>query len=379
MQEYGNALRKYGNISTSGRDKPSPDALFTLPEAARRVIKSFRLIEGKDHFVIKSFKNPYEVEFFKRRYSEFYLIGTLKDIANRDNRDFTQEQMKNIEKRERNEIIEPKTKDNIADWVSYVNVKECLQKADYFINLNVKSGQIDLEVRFHIAKIFSLIKLPGCIPPTIDERGMQIAMTARQVSRCLSRQVGAAVFNEKRYVVGVGWNDPPMGQVPCSLRTAKELLDSADEKVFSEHERNPKFQDYIRNNFTHTQHPFCFRQELPKFLNKSDKMGEYTRALHAEENALFQALSRSDGKIENGTLYVTDCTCNLCAKKAYQLGISRILYIDEYPGISISQTIHSGTKTIEIDYFEGATGESYFKLFTPLLPEKDLIQLYQAL
>jgi len=168
-----------------------------------------------------------------------------------------------------------------------------------------------------------------------------------------------------------------MGQVPCSLRTARELLESADDKVFSEHELDPKFIEYIKEKFTDPQHPFCFRQELPKFMGKNDKMTEYTRALHAEENAFFQALWSSHGKIENGTLYVTDCTCNLCAKKAYQLGISRILYIDEYPGISISQTIHSGNKKIEIDYFEGATSECYFKLFTPLLPEKDLIQLYQ--
>lgn len=377
MQDYGGLLRKFGKLNILQEDTPVPDALYTLPEAARRVIKSYRLVRNKSHFIMKSFKNPYEVEFFKRRYSEFYLIGTLKDFSKRDKRDFTTEQMNIIEARERNDVIDPKTKENIAEWVSHVNVKECLQKADYFINLNVTEGQVDLDIRFNIAKLISLIKLPGCIPPTVDERGMQIAMTARQVSRCLSRQVGAAVFDEKRYLVGVGWNDPPMGQVPCSLRTARELIESADDKVFSEHERDPKFIEYIQQKFTDPQHPFCFRQELPKFLGKSDKMSEYTRALHAEENAFFQALWSTNGKIEKGTLYVTDCTCNLCAKKAYQLGITRILYVDEYPGISISQTLHSGNKDIDVDYFEGATGECYFKLYTPLLPEKDLIQLYQ--
>jgi len=184
MQNYGSILRKYGKICVGPEDVPVPNALYTLPEAARRVIKSFRLLRDKNHFIMKSFKNPYEVEFFKRRYSEFYLIGTLKDFSKRDKRDFTPDQMNMIERRERNDIIDPKTKENIAEWVSHVNVKECLQKADYFINLNINEGQIDLDIRFNIAKLISLIKLPGCIPPSVDERGMQIAMTARQVSRC---------------------------------------------------------------------------------------------------------------------------------------------------------------------------------------------------
>ena len=105
---------------------------------------------------------------------------------------------------------------------------------------------------------------------------------------------------------------------------------------------------------------------------------EYTRALHAEENALFQALRNAGARIEGGTLYTTASTCTLCAKKAYELGISRIVYIDEYPGIAIDQSIKVGARQIAVDQFEGVSGSAYYWLFEPLLPEKDLLHFAQA-
>lgn len=377
MQDYGSALRKYGKIADITALTPSPDHLFIIPEAARRIIKALRTIKNEKHFVIKSFKNPYEVEFFKRRYSEFYLLGTLRDFKKRDVRDIDKHKLEDIEKRERNDSIKSKTKDNISDWISHVNVKECLQKTDYLINCNLEEDPKNkTNIKFNIVKLVSLIKSPGCISPNFDERGMQIAMTARQVSRCISRQVGASIFDDKGFLVGIGWNDPPADQVPCSLRTTKELLNDPPDGIFSDYERSDSFQKHIKDTYGDLDVPFCFRQELPKSIKKDDKMSEYSRALHAEENAFFQALWNHGGKITDGTLYVTDCTCNLCAKKSYQLGIKRILYIDEYPGYSILQTIKCGSRPIIIDYFEGGTGESYFKLYTRLLQEKDLIQLY---
>lgn len=377
MQDYGSALRQYGKIADPTSLVPSPDHLFIIPEAARRIIKALRTLKNENHFVIKSFKNPYEVEYFKRRYSEFYLLGTLRDFKKRDVRSIDKHKLDEIEKRERNEFISSKSKENISDWISHVNVKECLQKTDYFINCNLEEESKNrTNIKFNIVKLISLIKSPGCISPNFDERGMQIAMTARQVSRCISRQVGASIFDDKGFLVGIGWNDPPAGQVPCSLRTTKELLNDPPNGVFSDYERSESFQKHIKNTYGDLDVPFCFRQELPKSIKKEEKMSEYSRALHAEENAFFQALWNHGNKIMDGTLFVTDCTCNLCAKKSYQLGIKRILYIDEYPGYSILQTIKCGTRSITIDYFEGGTGESYFKLYTRLLQEKDLIQLY---
>ena len=81
--------------------------------------------------------------------------------------------------------------------------------------------------------------------------------------------------------------------------------------------------------------------------------------------------------VKNSTLYTTDSPCTLCSKKAYQLGVKKIIYIEEYPGISLKQSIKVGKKPIKIEQFEGACGSTYFNLFSPLMPEKDFLKLYK--
>jgi dCMP deaminase len=202
---------------------------------------------------------------------------------------------------------------------------------------------------------------------------MQIAMTARQMSGCISRQVGAVVVNPDGYVLGVGWNDPPKGQIPCEMRTGKELVDSPKADIFSEYERSEEFVRHIQQN-CYLDLPFCFSTEYARV--SGGKMSEFTRALHAEENALFQSVRNTEWALNGSVLYTTASPCTLCAKKAYQLGVRRIVYIEEYPGIAMDQTLKAGTRNIQIAQFEGIVGSAYFQLFSSLLPEKDLIQLY---
>ena len=79
------------------------------------------------------------------------------------------------------------------------------------------------------------------------------------------------------------------------------------------------------------------------------------------------------------TQYITSCTwvlsCELCSKKAYQLGITLIYYIDPYPGISKSQILSSGDKPIEVRLFNGAIGSAYHQLYQPIMPYKDELGL----
>jgi dCMP deaminase len=204
---------------------------------------------------------------------------------------------------------------------------------------------------------------------------MQLAMTAQLASGCISRQVGAVVIDKERRIIGVGWNDPPKTQIPCALRTCEELINEPTEEVFSEYERNPDFVDFIKS-LNRGNKSFCFRNELANF-KKEDKKAEYTRALHAEENALFQSTRNVGGSLDRSTLYTTSCTCTLCAKKAYQLGIDRIVYIDEYYDIAIDQTLRAGKKNILIERFSGIIGEAYHKLYSAPMPEKSVFQLYE--
>lgn len=61
----------------------------------------------------------------------------------------------------------------------------------------------------------------------------------------------------------------------------------------------------------------------------------------------------------------------MCAKKAYQLGIKIIYYVDPYPGISLEQILEAGTKKPELRLFNGAIGNAYHWLYEPLMAYKD--------
>lgn len=375
MQDFGDEIRKFGHVQPIRGRKPEPKNMFVLPEALRRLTKAYTTVEGAMNFVIDAFRNPYEVEYFKRRYNEFYLVAIQRSA--RERRQVLQglppEAIEKLENREKGGKVKEKRKDNIHEWVTSQNIDECFQKADFFIDNVFDSSKTWPQLRYHLIRLISLVKNPGCIPPDRDERNMQLAMSARQNSGCLSRHVGAVVVNKDGFVLGVGWNDPPIGQVPCSLRTRIELITNLSPKAFSEYERSSEFVGYIRaNNVSET--PYCFKEEYSQLTG--EKHVEFTRALHAEENALLQATRHGIEAVKGGTLYTTDSPCTLCAKKAYQLGIEKIVYIEEYPGIAMDQTLIIGDKQIKLDQFEGITSSAYFRLFSALMLEKDFLTLY---
>ena len=73
--------------------------------------------------------------------------------------------------------------------------------------------------------------------------------------------------------------------------------------------------------------------------------------------------------------FIGACTCELCAKKAYQLGIKVIYYIDPYPGISDLHILSAGSKPIMPRLFNGAIGNAYHWLYDPIMPYKDELTL----
>ncbi|WP_407675469.1 hypothetical protein [Paraburkholderia sabiae] len=82
--------------------------------------------------------------------------------------------------------------------------------------------------------------------------------------------------------------------------------------------------------------------------------------------------------ILGGYLFTTASPCELCAKKAYQLGIRKIYYIDPYPGIATNHVLASGTQRPELSLFEGAIGAAYHDLYQPVMSYKDELPLLLA-
>jgi len=369
------------------KDIPS---VFIIPEIIRRIIKLMRTEDKKNQFfVIDALRNIYEIEFFKHRYSAFYLFSILA------NETYRKERIVNNFKLGLNEYKEIKKFETENQ-----KINECIGRGDIFINNDFNSPYKD-KLYYQLLKYIAIIRKPGLFTPTTDERFMQVALTARYNSGCISRQVGAVVVGEDGYIRGFGWNDVPENHISCVYRTLNELLSCNDEIMFSEYERSEEFIKFVENNYKNKNLdvPFCFKdiqnkKELEKQKSKiieNSNINEETineclniikcknptreRALHAEENAFLQIAKIGGISVRNGTLYTTDSPCQLCAKKSMQLKIKRIVYIDAYPDISTTHTLKSGPKEEQpkFEMFKGASREAYFKLYTPVIGRKEEI------
>lgn len=239
-----------------------------------------------------------------------------------------------------------------------------------------------------LLKYISLIIQPGLVTPTHLERCMQLAFNAKYNSGCLSRQVGAVVTGGDFSIRSIGWNDVPKGQVPCNLRCVEDYCNNKDQESFSCFERtDSKMCEALKelNDKKRTEKgtkdklfPYCFKDVYNIIQNKSNQV--HTRALHAEENAFLQIAKYGGAAVQGGKLFTTASPCELCSKKAYQLGIKEIYYIDPYPGISQKHILEFGKNdNPKMILFEGAIGNAYISLFAPRMPYKDELKLYTGI
>lgn len=232
------------------------------------------------------------------------------------------------------------------------------------------------------------MKHPGLITPTHEERCMRIAYNAKLNSGCLSRQVGAVVTGDDYAIKSVGWNEVPKGQVSCSLRDIKQYCKNKDVESYSNYEiSNKDFSDTIHliyKNINYKElkgrkYPYCFKDIYNSLMDKDNQV--HTRALHAEENAFLQISKYGGVGVKGGYLFTTASPCELCAKKAYQLGIKKIYYIDPYPGISQSHILKFGklenSDNPKMNLFFGAIGNAYISLYTPRMSFKDELKMLE--
>jgi len=216
---------------------------------------------------------------------------------------------------------------------------------------------------------------------------MQLAFNAKYNSGCLSRQVGAVVTGEDFSIRSVGWNDVPKGQVSCNLRCVEDYCKNKDEETFSEYELEDEYFSEIMNEINQSLKEkdiqekkagkcfsYCFKDIYTGWTGEKNQV--HTRALHAEENAFLQIAKYGGAKIQGGKLFTTASPCELCSKKAYQLGIKEIYYIDPYPGISRKHILSFGkSENPKMIFFQGAIGNAYISLYAPRMPYKDEISL----
>jgi len=328
---------------------------------------------------IDALRNSIEIQYFRDRYRAFYVFA-----VNTENED-RQERLQ-LNKKEMQTLDEIEYPHNNSVFY-HQNIQACLEISDIYLYNPHVSNYKYYDLSEQIIKYIALILQPGLVAPTSLERCMQLAFNAKYNSGCLSRQVGAVVTGDDFAIRSVGWNDVPKGQISCNLRCVEDYCRNKDNETFSEYElSNELFYEVMQNindaikqsndkkNKSGKYYAYCFKDIYNGLKNQKNQV--YTRALHAEENAFLQLAKYGGSKVEGGKLFTTSSPCELCSKKAYQLGVKEIYYIDPYPGISKSHILSFGKDdNPKMILFQGAIGNAYISLYAPRMPYKDEIAL----
>lgn len=422
----GVVIRNTGNPLESSKDSyrtmgNDNSHVYDVAMFINLLIKGCRKYKGdiesnsgnKCRIVIDSIRNSMEALYFKERYTAFYMIAVHDDENAEEHFKSKLESLcKDLEDVAQKQIfinaqlrkvfalgcIESKGKEVENGKFASPNVAQCIADSEIHIqNTNCESDNNSLSF-FSMAeqwmKYAALILHPGLITPSSEERCMEVAFTAKLNSGCLSRQVGAVITNKYHSIRTIGWNDVPYGQIPCSLRDLSELVSpNPSEFVYSAYERNNgkkfhenfSFVENIKKDYPTILKPqyrqllkglplsYCFKSLQNKYEGEKNQV--YTRSLHAEENAMMQMVKFGGESLMDGIIYVTASPCDLCCKKLYQIGVRKIVYIDEYPGISRRNIIENGYKRPALKQFQGAYGATYYKLYQPFMAYKDEIAI----
>lgn len=381
LQEFGNRIRNHGDINP---DKEfSGIHMFALARRANDFIKAVQAVNKENNhptfICLDAIRSPYEATYFQDRYSSFYLVAVSTDDNERIRRlgeKLSHEQIKALDSKEYPSKLKDESRFTNQD------IGACLQLADIYLYNPYESTNEKYFITELIVKYITLMKHPGLITPTSVERCMQIAYNAKLNSGCLSRQVGAVITDSHYSVKAVGWNSVAEGQVPCNLRNAENYLINKDKSSFSTYElENQEFIDHMHKEYKRKIGlsslkgrlcSYCFKDEYEQITLQKNQV--HTRSLHAEENAFLQIVKYGGEGIQGGKLFTSASSCVLCSKKAFQLGIKDIFYIDPYPDIATSHILSFGkdkTKCPKCHLFYGAIGRAYTCLYTQRIAIKD--------
>lgn len=411
FQELGNNIRLYDAVSnfkdsTDNFADNSPSCLAVKIDQYIHLLKKINdAAKQPTCIVVDALRNPYEILYFRERYAAFYLMSmNTTEKGRKQNlitKHYTEEQIEALDviEKGKKDVIDKYQQIDIDKCIelsdihlslenSLINSKRCVEQEIGFPDVNVRLSELEEELIKQIITYISLIMHPGLIPPSPYERIMQIAYTAKLNSGCLSRQVGAVVTNNCLSVKSIGWNTAPEGQTPCTLRCLNDLCEGHDQLAYSSFEKEKPFIHYANGYYDRYKGlnykeklkgiplSYCFKDVYTTSNPDQAHNQVHTRSLHAEENAFLQLAKYGSTGIQGGILFTTASCCELCAKKAYQLGIKKIYYIDSYPGITQKHILECGMETSrpQMILFQGAVGRAYMNLFNPIIPLKDEIQ-----
>lgn len=331
-------------------------------------------IELRRVTIIDSLKHSDETRLLRRVYGGIYWQFTV----------FAPEQLR--ERRLRTMGIERSTIADIFDRDDNdpdnhgQKVSKTAHLSDFFVR-NDKDNDVSLtEV---LTRFLDIIFGIDVHTPTRHESSMSAAVSAASRSACLSRQVGAAIVSGSGELLGVGWNDVPKstgglysdeagandhrcyqwgGRVCHNDRKKEELY----EKIFSE----LNSAGLLGANASPESVAAAVRNTPVKDLI------EFSRAVHAEMEAIVSAARSGKPRLVGSTLYTTTYPCHNCARHIVAAGIESVYFIEPYAKSLASELHHDSISHEEVSgkvsflQYEGVGPRVMLKVFQSAAPRK---------
>lgn len=323
-------------------------------------------------YLVNQIKHPDEIELLSEVYrNNFYLIGLLR--TEQERRQNLKDEL--MPEEQITSLIERDRKSSIKHGQQ---VEKCLHKSDYFIR-NIDDED---QIVGSVDRFIKLIHGTARITPKIDEVGMYTAYSASLKSACLSRQVGAAITNDEGSILSTGCNDVPKfggGLYNADSHSDKRCFNNGKECHNDKHKKilQLEIESILKEN--DIDNSSLIAEKIIE-NSKAKSIIEYSRAIHAEMDAITALARNSSYNTQDKTLFCTTYPCHVCARHIVAAGIKRVVYIEPYEkslalqlhGDSICHSSSSVTENkVVFENFEGVSPKRYAKFFGYNQPRKD--------
>jgi len=365
-------------IGTSLRGKYSPEY---LAKKCIEKIATDRVTSGGYHaqhsdlplarrsaFIIDSLKHPDEIRLLRTVYGDaFWLITVFAPEDIREKR----LQALGVEASRIPTLIK-RDRDDDPNWGQHVD--ETVQLADFFVRNDHQSIN---PLKTTLERYLSILFNTRVHTQTPEESAMSAATAAAARSACLSRQVGAAILSEKDELLGVGWNDVPAfgGGLYHSDEDDDHRCFRYGEKICHNDARKASLYDKISDMLVKKNMVAAgvTKEQLKELLSKTEikRLIEYSRAVHAEMEAIISVARSQKGSLLRAKMFVTTFPCHSCARHIVAAGISEVIFIEPYSK-SLATELHDDSVSSENPR---STGRVIFRQYEGVAP-RNAVRLF---
>jgi deoxycytidylate deaminase len=320
-------------------------------------------------YILDSLKNPAEVQLLRDVYGEtFWLFGVFAPQGVRERR------LKaiGVDPDQLQRLLSTDEEEGVGHGQK---VRDTIEQGDFFIR---NDAQNDVELRRSLERYLSIIFNLAIRTPTQDEAAMYAAASAAAASACMSRQVGAALFSPAGEMIGKGSNDVPKfggGLYAHGDGDEDHRCYAWGGKLCHNDDRKDRLYQEIFKALTGEKILISEANltDVIAALKRTDikNLIEYSRANHAEMEAILSVARGHKAGIVGSTMYCTTYPCHSCARLIVGSGVSKVVYIEPYPK-SLANVLHSDaisddkakvdTHVLFLQY-EGVAPKNFVRLF----------------